>query len=198
MIFEAMSIEVMQEPLRWAESVRPAFEDIVQMTIHQQTSFADSEIRAALDFSRAFSRLFIMLCVAASLVGICYGSFLLLSSGGEPRKLEQSRTVFKNVAIGLVLSISSYLILSLAITITIQTIGLPETVRFWDDAVFQDDFGIYELLDGSEYALQGEVIMLDGPEPVVCSDSLPDVASDAGWNWHDNLTDTELGGCKRS
>lgn len=192
-----MPTELVGDSIRWADAVRLAFDGPVQVTVHNQTQFEGSEIRAALDYSRAFSRLFITVCVAASVFGIGYGAFLLVVSGGEQRKLEQARAVFKNVAVGLVLSVMSYLILSVAISLTINVIGLPETVGFWPEAVYEDDFGVYSLLEGNEYALQGEVIMLDGPTPVVCSASLPTVADGAGWNWHANFEGTGLGICQR-
>ncbi len=197
MIIEAIPAELVGDPTRWAEVVRPAFDGAVQATIHNQTQFEGSEIRAALDYSRALSRLFITVGVATSVFGIGCGAFLLIISGGEQRKLEQARTVFKNVAIGLVVSVMSYLILSVAISLTINVIGLPETVGFWQASVYEDDFGVYALLEGNEYALQGEVIMLDGPTPVVCSASLPTVADEAGWNWHADFESTGLGICQR-
>ena len=122
---------------------------------------------------------------------------LMMLSGGDSRKLEKSREVLKNCFFGLVVSISSYLIISTAIVIFVHTVGLPNTVKFWDDSVFEGEFGIYSLLDDEEYALLGEVLVFEGDSPVICNDSLSVFATARGWAWQPNLYSTSLGGCIR-
>ena len=155
-------------------------------SIANQEAFVDQEIRALLDFSRSLTRLFIMLAVAFSAFYLCYGLFLMMASGGDTRNLDRSISVIRNVFIGLFLSIFSYLLISGLVTIYIRTVGLPDTVSFWSEDVFEDDFGIYRLLTDSgdyEYALPGEIILFQGTDVFVCEDPLSPAALNAGWEW---------------
>ena len=198
MLVDIGLLEALRDGMAMSESVRAASQDAVQITVHPQEYFGDEEVRAALDFSRSMARLFILLCVSTSTIYICYGAFLLMASGGEPRKMDQSRTVFQNVGIGLFVSISSYLVISTTIAISLHVIGVPETVRFWDATVFEDEFGIYELFGSEEYALEGEIIMMDGPTPIMCEAALLLIARDRGWAYQTGVFGTTLNGCIRS
>ena len=162
----------------------------------QTTSFGENApVLAALDFAGTFSGLFILLAVVTSLAFVCYGSILLMASGGEARKMERARGVLKHTFVGLTLSVCSYLIISGVITLGFGVIGLPETVTFWEDTVFEDDFGFHKLLpDGREnMALEGEVIMLVGDTAIVCD---ADVLSTSGgtWGYEDDLIDVTNAG----
>ena len=190
-------VEALRDGAATSEIVRAASQDAFRIAVHPQEYFGDEEVRAALDFARSMSRLFILICVSSSLIFICYGAFLLMASGGEPRKMDQSRTIFQNVFIGLLLSISSYLLLSTVISVVVNVVGVPGTVRFWDASVFEDDFGFYELLGGGEYALEGEVIMMDGARPVICEEDLLPVGRESGWTYQTGIFSTELNGCLR-
>ena len=190
-------VEALRDGAATSEIVRAASQDAFRIAVHPQEYFGDEEVRAALDFARSISRLFILICVSSSLIFICYGAFLLMASGGEPRKMDQSRTIFQNVFIGLLLSISSYLLLSTVISVVVNVVGVPGTVRFWDASVFEDDFGFYELLGGGEYALEGEVIMMDGGTPVICVAGLWLIARESGWTYQTGIFGTELNGCLR-
>ena len=98
---------------------------------------------------------------------------------------------------GLVLGVCSYLIISGAVTLYINSADVSWVVRFWDDAAFEEEFDLNDLLEG-EIALEGEVIMLDGAgRPVVCQDGLEQAALDAGWVWVTGIEGTGLEGCSR-
>ena len=203
MIVDIALAEFLRDGAAISEITRAASQDAAQITAHPQEYFGDEEVKAALDYSRSIARLFILLCVSSSAMFICYGAILLMASGGEPRKMDQSRAVFLNVAIGLVVSISSYLIISSAISVALNVIGVPETVRFWDATVFEDDFGFYQLLDtDNEYALEGEVIMMDGATPVICEAGLLLIARESGWMYGVVLPGTggtdDIKGCTKN
>ena len=153
------------------------------------TNFGENApVLAALDFARSLSGLFIFLAVVASLAFVCYGSLLLMASGGEARKMERARGALKNTALGLALSVCSYLIISGVITLGFGVVGMPETVTFWEDTVFEDDFGFYSLLpDGAEnLALEGEVVMLVGDTPIVCDSEVKN-NTDEEWDYIEDL-----------
>ena len=157
----------------------------------EQTNFGESApVLAALDFARSVSGLFILLAVVSSLLFVCYGSLLLMASGGEARKMERARGVLKHTGVGLTVSVCSYLIISGAITLGFRVVGMPETVTFWEDTVFEDDFGFYSLLsDGTEnLALEGEVVMLVGGTPIVCDLDVGSTTNNA-WSYKDDIID---------
>ncbi len=168
-------------------------------TVHNQAEFfGDEEIRAALGISRFVARFFILICVSLVSVYTLYGLILMIMAGGDNSKMERSREMLKNVFIGLGVSIGSYVIITTVIFFSLQVVGTPNTVLFWQSDVFEGEFGLDDLTDlpgGGEYALQGEILMFVGTQVVVCNSSLPAEADAAGWSWQPNLDATDLGGC---
>lgn len=190
---DSATAEFLYQALSIDEAVRPVFEQV--RAFPQQQHFEDDAARALIDISRTFARFFIILAVTLSVGYTGYGAWLLMASGGESQKLDQSRDVLRNVLVGLTLSICSYLIISIAVSVVISTVGLPETVSFWSPETFDDEFGIGSLLDGKEYALQGEVLLLENGGPIICDEILEKTARDKGWVWISNIEGTGLGGC---
>lgn len=183
MLTEILSAETLQGGVSFMESARLGLADAVRQGPHQQYS-GDIEMIAGLQLTRSFARLFIMLAVASSFLFVGYGAFLLMAAGGEARRIERAMEVFKNVGIGLVVAVGSYLIVSIAIVFLVRNIGAAETVSYWDESVFQDDFGFHRLIDPADYrdyAMQGEVFVLDGLTPIVCEHPLPAEATSRGW-----------------
>ena len=164
-------------------------------TVHNQAEFGDLEIRAALGISRFVAQFFILICVSLVTVYTLHSLILMIMAGGDNSKMEQVRDKLKSIFIGLGVSIGSYVIITTVIFFSLQVVGTPNTVLFWDSDVFEGEFGLNDLADSREYALQGEILMFVGTQVVVCNSSLPAEADAAGWSWQPNLDATDLGGC---
>ena len=198
MLIEIGAIELMQQAGQAEQLVRSAFEVALRESPQpQEAFFEDREINAVLDISRTAARLIILVTVVAAFGYWTYAMYLLMSAGDESRRLERCREVIWNVVKGLVLGVFSYLIVSGAVTLYVNSADISRVVRFWDDAAFDGEFELNELLEG-EVALEGEVILLDGAgRPVVCQDGLEQAARDAGWVWVTGIEGTGLDGCSR-
>ena len=198
MLIEIGAVELMQQIGQAEQLVRSALDGALrESALPQEAFFEDKEINAVLDMSRTAARLIILVTVVAAFGYWMYAMYLLMSSEGESRRLERCREAIWNVVKGLVLGVCSYLIINGAVTVYINSGDIGDVVRFWDDASFEGDFDLNELLDG-EVALEGEVIMLDGAgRPVVCQDGLDQVAQDAGWIWVTGIEGTGLDGCSK-
>ena len=198
MLIEIGAVELMQQAGQAEQLVRSAFEVALRESPQpQEAFFEDREINAVLDISRTAARLIILVTVVAAFGYWTYAMYLLMSAGDESRRLERCREVIWNVVKGLVLGVCSYLIVSGAVTLYVNSADISRVVRFWDDAAFDGEFELNDLL-GKEVALEGEVIMLDGAgRPVVCQDGLAQAARDAGWVWVTGIEGTGLDGCSR-
>ena len=198
MLIETGAVELMQQAGQAEQLVRSAFDMALrELPQPQESFFEDREIGAVLDMSRTAARLIILVTVVAAFGYWTYAMYLLMLAGDEARRLERCREVIWNVVKGLVLGVCSYLIVSGAVTLYINSADISRVVRFWDDAAFAEEFDFDELL-GGEVALEGEVIMLDGVgRPVVCRDGLEQAARDAGWVWVTGIEGTGLDGCSR-
>ena len=62
--------------------------------------FHDRGIMAFLEFSRMVARFFIMAAVMLGCGYWAYGAYLLMSSGGDPNRLDVGREVFRRVLVG--------------------------------------------------------------------------------------------------
>lgn len=198
MLIETGAVELMQQAGQAEQLVRSAFDMALRNPPQpQEAFFEDREIGAVLDMSRTAARLIILVTVVAAFGYWTYAMYLLMLAGDESRRLERCREVIWNVVKGLVLGVCSYLIVSGAVTLYINSADISRVVRFWDDAAFAEEFDFDELL-GGEVALEGEVIMLDGAgRPVVCRGGLEQAARDAGWVWVTGIEGTGLDGCSR-
>ncbi len=196
MFIETGATELTQQLVPAAQLVSSAFDGtLLKSALPQEAFFEDREINAVLDISRTTARLIILVTVIAAFGYWMYAMYLLMASAGESRQLERCREVIWNVVKGLVLGVCSYLIINGAVTLYINSAGIGDVVRFWDDTTLQGEVDLDELLEG-EVALEGEVIMLDGAgAPVVCRDGLAQVARDAGWIWVTGIEGTGLDGC---
>ena len=198
MLIETGAVELMQQ-VGQAEQLVSSTLDVAlrESPQPQEAFFEDKEINAVLDMSRTAARLIILVTVVAAFGYWTYAMYLLMSAGDESRRLERCREVIWSVVKGLVLGVCSYVIISGAVTLYINSADISRVVRFWDDAAFEEEFDLNELLEG-EVALEGEVIMLDGAgRPVVCRDGLEQAALDAGWVWVTGVEGTGLDGCSR-
>ena len=198
MFIETGAVELMHQVGQAEQLVRSAVDVALREAPQpQEAFFEDKEINAVLDMSRTAVRLIILVTVVAAFGYWTYAMYLLMSAGDESRRLERCREVIWNVVKGLVLGVCSYLIVSGAVTLYINSADVSRVVRFWDDTAFEDEFELNDLLEG-EVALEGEVIMLDGTgRPVVCRDGLEQAARDAGWVWVTGIEGTGLDGCSR-
>ncbi len=198
MLIETGAVELIQQVGQAEQLVISAF-DVAprELPQPQEAFFEDREINAVLDMSRTAARLIILVTVVTAFGYWTYAMYLLMLAGDEARRLERCREVIWNVVKGLVLGVCSYLIISGAVTLYINSADISRVVRFWDDAAFEEEFNLNDLLEG-EVALEGEVIMLDGGgRPVVCRDGLEEAARDAGWVWVTGIEGTGLDGCSR-
>ena len=198
MLIETGAIELVQQVGQAEQLISSAFDVALRESPQpQEAFFEDREINAVLDMSRTAARLIILVTVVAAFGYWTYAMYLLMLAGDESRRLERCREVIWNVVKGLVLGVCSYLIVSGAVTLYVNSADISRVVRFWDDAAFAEEFDFDELL-GGEVALEGEVIMLDGAgRPVVCRDGLEQAARDAGWVWVTGIEGTGLDGCSR-
>ncbi len=198
MLNETGAVELLQQAGYAGQLVISAFDVALRESPQpQEAFFEDREINAVLDMSRTAARLIILVTVVAAFGYWTYAMYLLMLAGDEARRLERCREVIWNVVKGLVLGVCSYLIISGAVTLYVNSADISRVVRFWDDAAFDDEFDLNELLEG-EVALEGEVIMLEGAgRPVVCQDGLEQAARDAGWVWVTGIEGTGLDGCSR-
>lgn len=198
MLIETGSVELMQQAGQAEQMVRSALDVALRESPQpQEAFFEDREINAVLDISRTAARLIIIVTVVAAFGYWTYAMYLLMSAADESRRLERCREVIWSVVKGLVLGVCSYLIISGAVTLYINSAEISRVVRFWDDAAFEEGFDLNRLLEG-EVALEGEVIMLDGAgRPVICRDGLEQAARDAGWVWMTGIEGTGLDGCSR-
>lgn len=198
MLNETGVVELLQQAGHAGQLVISAFDVALRESPQpQEAFFEDREINAVLDMSRTAARLIILVTVVAAFGYWTYAMYLLMLAGDESRRLERCREVIWNVVKGLVLGVCSYLIISGAVTLYVNSADISRIVRFWDDAAFDDEFDLNELLEG-EVALEGEVIMLEGAgRPVVCRDGLEEAARDAGWVWVTGIGGTGLDGCSK-
>lgn len=198
MLNETGAVELLQQAGHAGQLVISAFDVALRESPQpQEAFFEDREINAVLDMSRTAARLIILVTVVAAFGYWTYAMYLLMLAGDESRRLERCREVIWNVVKGLVLGVCSYLIISGAVTLYVNSADISRVVRFWDDSAFDDEFDLNELLEG-EVALEGEVIMLEGVgRPVVCRDGLEEAARDAGWVWVRGIEGTGLDGCSR-
>ena len=175
--------------------------------------FHDRGIMAFLEFSRMVARFFIMAAVVLGSGYWAYGAYLLMSSGGDPNRLDVGREVFRRVLVGVGVCVSSYLIVSSVVGFYAVSLG-EENVLGFTFKVSDDGGGrgadvtlltqarFDELLDGYDIALYGEVIGFDSGSPVICAEELADYATERGWehvegeedNWQVKLD----GYCRRT
>ena len=165
-----------------------------------QQNFEDTEVNAALDYSRSFARVFIVGAVVVLPGYLIYLMLLLAGSGGDARRLEDFRSKFWNLTKGLVVVLGGYVGINLAVSLAISISEIGNVVLFWDPMIFDGfDFSFDKILT-SEIALEGETIMLQGSgKPVLCESSLETVAVEAGWTFVPDVEGvTGINGCVRS
>ena len=196
-----MYIEVVDALLIGAESVealRVGVSDVGVRDFWPQQQFQEQGILAIIEMGRMLARFMIMLTVLVAGGYWTYGSYMLMSAGGDPQRLDKGRAVFKSVLVGVAISVGSYLIVTGAVNIYVGASGVAQIVQFWDPAVFDDGLRLGELFTDTEIAVAGEVLLFGGSVPVVCQDGLETAAVNAGWVWQDALRGIDgVGGCSR-
>ena len=160
--------------------------------------FSDPGVLGTLEMGRMLARFLVIVGVSLASAFFVLGCCKLLFSNGESHKIVQARDILKRVFIGLVLCVSSFVLVMGAVNILVNAIGQDQIVSFWHSDDLRYGFTISDLLGDVEVALEGEVIMLDGSDVVVCADPLGSVATGAGWSWDGDIAGTGLGGCTRS
>lgn len=168
--------------------------------------FKDERIQGVLEFCRMIARTIIIMTALLAVAFWSCGSYILLSSGGDERRLERGREVFRRVFIGVTLAVSSYLLVSTAVNIYVGATGLNEIITFWDDDVFDGGVVYTDLLPHNyEIAFEGEVLLIDkGDKPIVCKRGVETIeaAIVEGWNYRDDVTEgrgnVEVAGCYRT